>query len=173
MKLIVTSDTHGSTASLEKLAGYLSGDDFLVHLGDFTRDMEKIIPMLTDKGIRHASVKGNCDYQGPGFYKRIVLDGKAIGLVHGHLQNVGSTLVTLDMFAREKELDAVLYGHTHIARVEYGSTGILMFNPGSMSEPRLGKASFGVIGIEDGILKPRIVTLDDMETYFEHPAENT
>ena len=75
--------------------------------------------------------------------------------------------------ALEKELDVILFGHTHISKIEYGSTGILMMNPGSMSEPRLGKASFGVIVIEDGILTPRIVTVDDMERYFEYQTEDT
>ena len=173
MRLIITSDTHGNTGVLEKLTGFLKADDFLVHLGDFTRDFEKIQPQLTEKGIRNANVNGNCDYHGPGPYKKIVLSGKSIGLVHGHLQGVNSTLVTLDLFAQEKELDVILFGHTHISKIEYGSTGILMMNPGSMSEPRLGKASFGVIVIEDGILKPRIVTVDDMERYFEYQTEDT
>ena len=167
MKIIVTADTHGKTESLKKLISHLDNSFYFVHLGDVVRDFESVRPLLDEKGIKYSNVKGNCDFSGPSFYSRLSIEGKEIGIVHGHQQRVKETLVRLDEYARERDLDAILYGHTHISKIGYGTTGILLMCPGSLGEPKSGKASFGVLEISGGILKPRIVLAEEMDKYFE------
>jgi Predicted phosphoesterase len=68
--------------------------------------------------------------------------------------------LSLGLFAEQKQADAVLFGHTHIPKVEYSSTGRLLFNPGSLGEPRLGRATFGLLLMSREGIMPRIVQLD-------------
>jgi putative phosphoesterase len=61
--------------------------------------------------------------------------------------------------ARFPRCDAVVYGHTHVARVERVG-GLWLLNPGSPTERR--RASTGlsmlVLRVEDGRIEPELVT---------------
>ena len=81
-------------------------------------------------------------------------------MLHGHTQRVKYSLLSLGLLAEQKQAAAVLFGHTHIPKVEYSSTGRLLFNPGSLEEPRLGRATFGLLLLSHDGIMPRIVQLD-------------
>ena len=65
---------------------------------------------------------------------------------HGHTYNVKYTLSQLKSAARSNGADIVLYGHTHVAKTEYDD-GLYVMNPGSISHPREGAPSYGVVEI--------------------------
>lgn len=159
-KILVTSDTHGHVAALRQAIVQAGEFTYFVHLGDCTADVEAVRPLLEERGVPVYQVRGNCDYSGAELYWEFHLDGQKIAMLHGHTQRVKYSLLSLGLLAEQKQADAVLFGHTHIPKVEYSSTGRLLFNPGSLGEPRLGRATFGLLLLSrDGIM-PRIVQLD-------------
>ena len=94
-KIIVFSDSHGSSVNMLKIAGlYRYSADYFIFLGD----------------------------------------------------GLGSA-------ARERSADIVLFGHTHLPYEAYIASdseeekSVWLFNPGSMSKPREGKPSYGIIDI--------------------------
>lgn len=157
MKYLIFSDSHRSTFNMKSVIDRQSGDiDGVIHLGDLYEDAEllmELYPRLTF----HA-VTGNCDlstrYIGGGLDEKIIdVGGFRILLVHGHRQMVKSTFSVLEAYAREKGVDAVLFGHTHERYERYigeGDKSLYMFNPGSVSKPGSGEPSFGVLTVEKG-----------------------
>ena len=50
--------------------------------------------------------------------------------------------------ARRAGADIALFGHTHIPHEEYDpESGIYLFNPGSIGEPRAGRPSYGILSL--------------------------
>ena len=50
--------------------------------------------------------------------------------------------------ARRAGADIALFGHTHLVHEEYDpESGIYLFNPGSIGEPREGKPSYGILSL--------------------------
>lgn len=83
---------------------------------------------------------------------------------HGHRYYVKSTMDSLLNAAHFSGAQLVLYGHTHIARIEYPA-GMTVVNPGSSglgSEP-----SFAVIDISDsGGIAARILPMMPKDRYI-------
>ncbi len=150
MKILVMSDTHGHKANIEKALQKFPDADCIIHLGDYTKDAEHI-KKLTGKKVY--SLKGNCDVTGAAEQELIMtVDGKKILALHGHLQSVKTSLLPLGLYAIQKGADLVLFGHTHIPVEElYGD--MILYNPGSLGEPRGKKPSVGIIAIENGRIK--------------------
>lgn len=148
-KIMVMSDTHGNKSNIAKALTTFTDVDAIIHLGDYVRDAEYINKL---SGIKVYAIKGNCDISSKCKGERIInIDGKKILAVHGHQQGVKSSLLRLALYAQEKEVDAALFGHTHIP-TEKVSDGVLIYNPGSLGEPRGRKPSVGIITIEDNRL---------------------
>ncbi len=123
---IVFSDVHGDYASFEKLLTFASKNDGLFFAGD-----GNIFFSTIEKKENYHVVKGNCDQFGID-EKIIDIDGVKILLVHGHNQGVKSGYLTLQLYAKEKACNVVIFGHTHIPFISQ-EEGILMINPGSCS----------------------------------------
>lgn len=143
MKIVVFSDTHGSTAAVEQLAGMLA--DAVFHCGD--SELSADHPRL--KGV-HA-VRGNCDLDAR-FPEMLAVDvgGTAVFAAHGHQHSVNHSLLALSYAAQEARADIALFGHTHIYGAEMIG-GVLFVNPGSAVLPRGGRpATYAVIEIADG-----------------------
>ncbi|MEE0835272.1 MAG: metallophosphoesterase [Clostridia bacterium] len=157
-KIIVFSDSHGSSALMLKTAElYRYSADYFIFLGDGLRDAEKIRD-LTDKPL--ITVSGNCDSFFPSALVQkappsCVLSLECVSLLvcHGHTFNVKYSLDALISAARERSADIALFGHTHLPYEEYIATDsgtekpIWLFNPGSIAKPREGKPSYGIIDI--------------------------
>ena len=156
MRVGVVSDTHRNKSSIEQLGDKIGGLDMLIHLGDNVEDISIIKKYYKGKII---NVKGNCD-----FFNSVPNDiveeicGKKVFITHGHKYSVKDNLSKLRYKALEIGATIVLYGHTHIGKLDF-EEGIWYINPGSASEPRDGAASFAVIEIIDQSIVPNLVKI--------------
>lgn len=158
MKIGVISDTHRIDRYIYKVVDALNKAevDVIMHLGDNVQDVKEI-EKLTDKTI--IGVKGNCDFYTEVPSERVEIVGdKKIFLTHGHHYNVKLELNRLKYKALELGVDVALYGHTHIADINY-EEGIWFVNPGSVAASRLGPNSFALIEIANGKIEPSIIIL--------------
>lgn len=125
------SDSHGDKETVDAVST-LSADAHF-HCGDSELAFED--PVLE----KMYKVRGNCDFDSN--YPNEVLvsvGGKTILSVHGHEHNIKSSLLELYYIAKEKNVDIVLFGHSHLYGAEM-KDGILFVNPGSTMYPRGGK----------------------------------
>lgn len=145
--ILVMSDTHGHKANMQKALKAFPGVDCIIHLGDYARDAEYI---KTLTGNRVYSLRGNCDISSSA-RREILLrtGGVKILALHGHDQGVKSSLLGLGLYAAEKDADLVLFGHTHIP-AEVPFLKAILFNPGSLGEPRGRMPSVGIVDIKNG-----------------------
>ncbi len=157
MRIIVISDSHAVTRNIDYALLAHTDASHVFFLGDNIRDIESIKMYHPDR-IFHI-VHGNCDYG--SIYPSIdsvVLGGKKIVFTHGHNFAVKSSSSVLLSKARNVGADIVLYGHTHIAKIEYAD-GIYAINPGSIAHSREGSNSYAVIDIEDNGIMPIIIKI--------------
>lgn len=146
MKTIaVLSDTHGNLSALEGVLPILSSCDMVFHLGDCFTDMRAFKGELGDKLV---CVKGNCDIHPESKYKIVEVEGKRLLLTHGDCYGVKAGLTRLCYFAKEQGVDAVFFGHTHVACDEEAD-GVRFINPGALSLMTVEK-SFAYVVIKDG-----------------------
>lgn len=151
MKIGIISDTHGQTKLIEKTIPYLKECDLIIHAGDYIDDAE-YIHYATDVEVK--CVKGNGDlYTDRGEYE-LTFDvcGNKFFLCHGHDYNVRMGIKDLLKVAKRKEIDVVVFGHSHIP-VYKEVEGVLFINPGSITFPRGGSdKTFGILTINDNKL---------------------
>lgn len=155
MRIIVISDSHAVTRNIDYALQAHPDARHVFFLGDNVRDIENIKMYHPDRSFH--IVHGNCDYG--SIYPSIdslTLGGKKIIYTHGHNFAVKSGSSVLIDKARNACADIVLYGHTHIAKIEY-SDGVYAVNPGSVAHSREGSNSYAVIDILDNGIMPIIV----------------
>ena len=157
MTLLVISDSHGRVGRIEQALSLNPECEAILFLGDGLRDLERA--ELLGKPV--VAVRGNCDTLSlrEGDDERIVRFGEYnIMLIHGHTLGVKHSLVNAISHAARRDVDILLYGHTHLRHDEYIPAGeniygielkkpLRIFNPGSLGEPRDSAPSFGLIGI--------------------------
>ncbi|WP_027414850.1 metallophosphoesterase [Aneurinibacillus terranovensis] len=127
MKILVVSDTHGST---EHLPGILQRHrpDYVFHCGDFCYSRKSFSDF--------SYVRGNCDIDSQVPDENITDIGSIrIFQTHGHLYRVKETVMRLKYRALEANASLVLFGHTHVPACVQ-ENGILYVNPGSLLLPR-------------------------------------
>jgi putative phosphoesterase len=145
MKIAVLSDTHGNYALALKILDLLGDFDRIIHLGDGSDDAEIIEAALERKLF---IVSGNCDITGNYPHRSdLEISGKRILITHGDRFHVKSGLAGLCRKAKMERADIVLYGHTHIARIEE-IEGILFINPGTLKKSA-GRQSMAVLFLEN------------------------
>jgi putative phosphoesterase len=150
MKILLISDTHNATSTLEKeiLPKYAHQVQLAIHLGDYIRDLLKFqvdYPALTMVGVG-----GSFEYNEQNEKILTLGDtGKRALLTHGHSIGVKSDLTRITYYAKEKGVDACFFGHTHQLTI-FSKDGIFFMNPGSITFPRSSdKGSFGLVTISD------------------------
>lgn len=145
MKILVISDTHGSTGKVLEIWEKLTNVDLIIHLGDYEKDARHLEEIL---GTPIVSVKGNMDGSySPDDYKVIDTEYGKLFLAHGHMHNVKMSPLNLIYQAQELGCKAALFGHTHRPAYEE-SHGIRLINPGSLSQPRDGsQGSYAILHI--------------------------
>lgn len=154
MHIGVISDTHRIIGSIEQLGGEIKHVDVLIHLGDNVDDISIIKKYYKGTII---NVKGNCDFSTSVPNDRLEEIGeKKIFLTHGHRYGVKENLSRLRYKALETGADIVLYGHTHIAKIDF-QEGIWYINPGSASLPRDGDRSYAIININEEKIEPNLI----------------
>ncbi len=150
MKIGIISDTHGNMSSIKKTIPQLRKCDLIIHAGDCVDDAEYLY-YATDVEVK--SVKGNCDlYTSPESYELTFnINGKKFFLCHGHYYDVKYGLDSLLKFAKENDIDIVVFGHTHIPLYKV-IDNIIFINPGSTIYPRAGSnKSFGILTLKENI----------------------
>ncbi len=157
MIIAAVADTHGDTRAVIKNLADIKFDH-LLFAGDYYKDGQMIARIL--KVPAHI-VAGNCDVTHRSKQEEIItLLNYDILLVHGHQYGVKRDLNRLYYRAREADVNAVVFGHTHMPYCE-NTGGLWMINPGSPVRPRLqGRGSFALINIDEKGLSAHIVTID-------------
>ncbi len=148
-KILVVSDSHGSTYVLKALLeSPPEGLSAVFHLGDGADEVRRLMekyPMYAFIGV-----KGNCDRGNVPERDTIVTErgGVRFMLTHGHLYGVKSSLMSAVVKAMECNADVLLYGHTHIADDELFETSfgrVRAVNPGSARS-----AEYAIVTVDNG-----------------------
>ncbi|MCL2707520.1 MAG: YfcE family phosphodiesterase [Defluviitaleaceae bacterium] len=147
--LLVVSDTHGDCAPIRKLLRLYSGKiDAAAHLGDGAADLLRVagdFPKIIFYAVSGFGEGAVCDAE-----KTIFVCGKKILMTHGHMHHVKASLERIAYYAMEKEADACLFGHTHMAAM-FTEGPVFFMNPGSVGRPAAGQApGYGLLRISDG-----------------------
>lgn len=154
MRILVTSDTHGSEGNLRRAVLAQPAAEIVIHLGDGEEEAERVKRAFPEKMF--LQVRGNCDW-GSNLPRENLYeaDGVRIFYTHGDLYGVKSGLYTITCAAREKKADVVLFGHTHQALTDYDD-GLYLMNPGSLGH---WGASYGTLDITPQGIVTNIIKL--------------
>lgn len=132
------SDTHIPTRAktlprkvLERFKA--EGVELILHAGDHVnmevkKKLQRIAPVK--------AVKGNMDWdvEFPR-YQSLTIAGKKLGLHHGDHVRPSGDISLLKEFAKPRNLDILVTGHTHTYFVKHAGD-ILFVNPGSPTNPQ-------------------------------------
>lgn len=147
MKILVLSDSHSTLSFMRRCIDAVK-PHAVIHLGDHFDDgtaMKEEYP-----GIPFYQVPGNCDrYRCRPDQPEILINrigGVDFYMTHGHKHSVKSYMGALLRDARRAKVDAVLYGHTHLADCHQEEDGLWVLNPGSCG---YFGGSAGLIVVED------------------------
>ena len=150
MLIGVISDTHGLLRPEALVA--LQGSDRIIHAGDIG-DPE-ILDRLSEIAPVNA-VRGNVDRE--SWARKIPeanvleVDGVSIYVLH--------ILESLDLTPEAAGIDAVVYGHSHVAKQAI-KDGVLYFNPGSAGPRRFQlPVTVGKLIVKAGKVRSEIIRL--------------
>ena len=133
MKVLIVSDTHRKHENLEKAIEKEGKLDLLIHLGD-AEGNEDYIEQIA--GCPLEIVSGNNDFFSDLPRELEMTIGKyQVMLTHGHYYNVSLGIENILQEGREREMDIVMFGHTHRPVLNV-KDDIVILNPGSISYPR-------------------------------------
>ena len=166
MKILLVSDTHGKTDNLEKLLQTYEAEVSLVcHMGDYGSDLRKFESRYST--LRLAAVNGNTDFSFHGQTEQIIELGQFAGkklrllITHGHKFGVKKNYNRLINYAKEMEVHAVFFGHTHEG-CNFTRDGIFFMNPGSLGFGREGESTYGLVHVTDnGEFTGEIIDYED------------
>ena len=130
--IIVVSDTHGRLPDNEILWEAFDNADYIFHLGDGAKEIEKL--KAAYPGKVHF-VYGNWDGITSHCEEVVEVEGVKFFLTHGHNYKVKSSDLNLQMKGLELGADCCLYGHVHRPQItEYGK--LKLINPGSLTHSK-------------------------------------
>ncbi len=135
MEILIISDTHRSLQNLKLVQEEVPHPDMVFHLGDVEGD-ERRIEAMFDCPCR--IVAGNNDIFTDLPRELIVRIPKhRIFMTHGQRYAPFRTTEFLKADARKHRCDIVMFGHTHIPKIDEDAvSGITALNPGSLTYPR-------------------------------------
>ncbi len=147
MKLLIFADSHGRNIGMVS-AVEREAPDAVIHLGDYTedaRELERLYPLMPVYCVR-----GNNDFDMDiCLDARITPGGVPIYMTHGHREHASMrSCGIVPRRAREEGCGLAFFGHTHRMMLER-LDGVLVCNPGSISLPRGGPASYARLTIEN------------------------
>ncbi len=153
MKLLVISDVHGRRDAVERVLAQHGDAATVIFLGDGLREVEDVADSHPQRSF--LTVPGNCDFAALQPAARLeILGGKRFFITHGHKYNVKYGLYTLELAARERQADVVLFGHTHVPLEDYAD-GLYMLNPGSLGY----EGSYGLVDVSAAGVVTRLMRL--------------
>ena len=160
---LILSDSHGRPDRITEAIARVKPDGILF-CGDGLQDLTCV-----DIPCPLWAVRGNCDWVSsplilgnapltPDTDAFLSPEGNSILLTHGHLRGVKNDLSSLVYYAAEKNLRAVIFGHTHKPLELHLSpdadsnlpisSPLTLFNPGSLGDG----GSFGTLTVRGGAL---------------------
>ena len=155
MKIIVLSDSHGSSFDILKALKKHPAADAAIFLGDGADDFFLNKPRFPD--IAFLAVLGNWDIGRGDKYglraaEEITLEGKKIFFCHGNTYGVKWGLGNIISAAKSRGADIALFGHTHAPLEKYipadeAGGALYLVNPGSVGRD---SHTFAVITVKDG-----------------------
>lgn len=170
MKIVIVSDSHRNNETLRYAIGQELPFDLLIHAGDVQGNIDAILPR-DYREYDVVCVRGNCDYGSSYPAEELIPikgDGwhRSIYVAHGHDHSVRRDDSLLLAAARHQLADVVVYGHTHVPACYETTDGLLVINPGSVSEPRQynydHKRTYAVLQFDaDGFPAAAIKTIPD------------
>ncbi len=155
MRIVVISDSHGSTGKIDKVLQAQPQAEYVFFLGDNVSDIEDYEFIYPN--MKFCVVSGNCDYN--SFLPASGMEtayGVRIFYTHGHTLGVKYSVDNLIKSAKQNNCQIALYGHTHISNILY-EDGVYIVNPGSLSRSREGSESYAVIDITQSGIMPIII----------------
>ena len=133
MKILIVSDTHGHERNLKKVVEKVGQTDLFIHLGDI-EGHEDYIEALADCPVH--MVSGNNDFFSDlPREEEFQLGRYRVMITHGHYYGVSVGTDRLKEEARSRNIDIVMYGHTHRPEIDIDDH-VTVLNPGSLSYPR-------------------------------------
>ncbi|MCL2055667.1 MAG: YfcE family phosphodiesterase [Oscillospiraceae bacterium] len=157
MRIVVFSDSHGNVDILRQIMQSQPEAEAIIHLGDGERDFDQLRLEHPDKVMRN--VRGNSDWGSESkLMDTVLLEGKRIIFAHGHTLNVKQSPSMLLGEAQSAGAQIALFGHTHYSMTDY-KDGVYLMNPGSPTQPRRGRATYGVIDIGPEGIATKIIPL--------------
>ena len=133
MKILIVSDTHGHERNLKKVIEKVGQTDLFIHLGDI-EGHEDYIEALADCPVH--MVSGNNDFFSDlPREEEFQLGRYRVLITHGHYYGVFVGTDRLKEEARSRNIDIVMYGHTHRPEIDIDDH-VTVLNPGSLSYPR-------------------------------------
>jgi len=140
MILGIISDTHipwrAKSVPIEFMKWFENEKvELILHAGDLNEP--KVIDILSNIAEVKA-VKGNTDYIDLPKELIIKIEDRRILLFHSDNVYPRGDINKIAQYAKEKEVDIVVYGHTHIPIFTY-KNGIYLLNPGSATGVRSGE----------------------------------
>lgn len=133
MKVLIVSDTHRNEDNLIEVLDKEKNLDLLIHCGDVEGAEDEIEHYA---GCKTVFVAGNND-----FFSRLPremelqVEGMKVWVTHGHNYYVNTNPEYIRKEARIRNMDIVLYGHTHRPVIEK-KEDLIVINPGSLTYPR-------------------------------------
>lgn len=133
MRILIVSDTHRVNQNFLKVIEQEEPFDLVMHCGDaegseylFSQSIECPLKIVLGNNDFFSDLPREEEFE-IGKYK--------VWLLHGHNYYVSMSNEVLKEIARQKDVDIVVYGHTHKPVVDLGR-GLAAVNPGSLSYPR-------------------------------------
>jgi len=153
MRILVMSDSHGNKNAM-LTAVERESPDLVLHLGDHDRDCSAIEWKYPEIPVR--TVKGNCDRTSAGLdTDEFLLGDKRFFMTHGNLHSVKLGLKSLISYAESRDIDVLLFGHTHRPYNEVAND-IAIINPGSIG---MGIKTYAVLELRNGVMTCEILKL--------------
>ncbi|MFP3155883.1 metallophosphoesterase [Lachnospiraceae bacterium ZAX-1] len=133
MKILIVSDTHKQHKNLKLILEKVGKVDLMIHLGD-AEGFEDYIAQMA--GCPLEIVSGNNDFFTMLEKEKELRIGRyKILITHGHYYYVSAGIENIKRDAASRNIDIVMFGHTHRPIISYGKN-IIALNPGSVSYPR-------------------------------------
>lgn len=169
MLLGIVSDTHGNVEAIQAVADrfLVAQVDQVLHLGDDYLD----ILFLEAENLKVLAVPGlYCpEYRDPTIPNRRIENLAGVRILMSHTAEASKFDQTgdLDPESAIKEVDIVLYGHTHIPSI-WKQEGVLWVNPGHLkAHDRRGyPLSYALMHLAPPTVDVRIVALATGQTLF-------
>ncbi len=165
------SDTHGNSEAILKVAAIFRHHQVtkIIHLGD---DYEDILFLQDEPGEIIAVPGLYCAaYRDPAIPNRRLEDIAGVKLLLTHSPKATPYDLRSDGDPKElaKEVDLVLFGHTHRPQVS-GQNGVWWINPGHLKayDNRGCPQSYGLLHLGQSEVTVQIITLMEQETLFDY-----